>query len=226
MKGWCMESTQWQFILLGFNVEDSKLLITPYASKHSVNVCSQGMLLCASSQPDCLERFFNEIGAIFVKKLILGNLGEAVIDILTQRNQKLGIAESCTGGLLAYQLTSISGASAVFDCGIIAYANDIKERVLGVDSQSLVQFGAVSEVVVAQMCEGILELSGADFALATSGVAGPSASEQKPVGLVFIGVQQRGERAIIQRCNFGNLPRTQIQHYTAQNALAMLLNHI
>ena len=225
-----MKSTQWQFILLGFDVEDCVLLLSPYASKYGVRLESRALLLYAVPQDDTdctsVERFFDEVCKIFGQKLIAGNLGEAVVRALTKSEQKVGIAESCTGGLLAHQLTSISGASAVFDCGIIAYANDIKERVLGVDSQSLMQFGAVSEVVVAQMCEGILRVSGADFALATSGVAGPSASEHKPVGLVFIGVKQKGERAIIEQCNFGNLPRAQIQCLSVQNALALLLRHI
>lgn len=222
-----MESTQQQFILLGFSVEDTKLLVAPYASKHKVYLRSYALILYAYAQEEAdytsVEKFFNEICAIFGDKLIIGNLGEAVIRTLAQHTKKLGIAESCTGGLLAHQLTSISGASAVFDCGIIAYANDIKQRVLGVDSLNLAQYGAVSEAVVEQMCDGILRISGADFALATSGVAGPSASEQKPVGLVFIGVKQRGEKAIIQQCNFGNLKRAHIQYLSAQNALAMLL---
>lgn len=100
-------------------------------------------------------------------------------------------------------MTKESGASNVFDGGVIGYANAIKESWLEVSSENLESFGAVSEAVVREMLEGALKLSGADFALATSGIAGPSGgSASKPIGTIFIGAKDRKGAEIIERLHF------------------------
>ena len=110
-----------------------------------------------------------------------------VIRLLTQRGETLATAESCTGGLLGKLLTDIPGASAVYLGGVISYAYAVKERLLGVDSDLLRVKGAVCEEVALQMAKGARERFGADFALATTGNAGPGADEKNPnVGEIYV----------------------------------------
>ncbi len=99
------------------------------------------------------------------------------------------MAESCTGGEIAARLTRLAGASAYLKCGVVAYSNQSKVDILGVDSEAISTFGAVSEEVARQMAEGVRKVSGADYAVATTGIAGPSGgSPEKPVGTVWFGV--------------------------------------
>ncbi|CUU39164.1 MULTISPECIES: CinA family protein [Helicobacter] len=155
--------------------------------------------------------------------ILHSDLAQRVSEILAQRGMKVGIAESCTGGLLSYHFTMLSGASEILDGAMISYANAIKASWLNVSEENLTRFGAVSEPVVRAMCEGILKQSGADVALATSGIAGPTGgSESKPVGSVYIGVQHKGERAHIELCHFDG-GRIEVQSQTCAKALEMLL---
>lgn len=99
----------------------------------------------------------------------------------------IATAESCTGGWIAKSLTDVAGSSAAFGFGVVSYSNDAKTRTLGVSDKALAEHGAVSEAVVREMAEGALRLSGADYAVAVSGIAGPGGgSEEKPVGTVWI----------------------------------------
>jgi len=113
-------------------------------------------------------------------------LAAAVVDGLNTASKAVATAESCTGGWLAKAITDISGASAVFQYGIVSYSNGAKESLLGVQNQTLEEHGSVSEPVVHEMAEGILHLSGADISVAVSGIAGPTGgSKEKPVGTVW-----------------------------------------
>lgn len=117
------------------------------------------------------------------------NYAEKTVQALLERNLKIATAESCTGGLTAKLITDISGASAVFECGVVSYANRIKESLLGVREETLRQYGAVSEQTVREMASGVQKLSGADVTVAISGIAGPdSDGTDKPVGLIWIAV--------------------------------------
>ena len=112
-----------------------------------------------------------------------------IIDILKSKNQTISFAESCTGGLVVSAFTSISGASSVFNGSMVTYSNEIKNRWLGVDNRVLEIFGAVSSECVEQMLKGIKSMSSSDYAIAISGIAGPTGgSELKPVGTVYIGI--------------------------------------
>jgi len=107
-------------------------------------------------------------------------------EILKQRNLLLVIAESCTGGMLAEVITSIPGSSKWFDCGFVTYSNCSKQKLLGVKSDTLEQYGAVSEQVVKAMAEGGLANSDAQVSIAITGIAGPSGgTKDKPVGTVY-----------------------------------------
>src|SRR5213079_1888959 len=105
-----------------------------------------------------------------------------VVRLLTERKQTLALAESCTGGCISNRLTNVPGASAVFRAGLVTYSNEAKQRFLGVRAETLDAHGAVSEPVVREMAEGVRRETGADFALAVTGVAGPSGgTDAKPV---------------------------------------------
>ncbi|PIE43937.1 MAG: damage-inducible protein CinA [Gammaproteobacteria bacterium] len=122
---------------------------------------------------------------------VIGDRGqsvtEIVIDRLRSQKMKLTTAESCTGGLIASQLTRIAGASDVFDAGFVTYSNAMKSAMLGVKPDTLDSYGAVSAEVVKEMAFGAINHSGADLAIAVSGIAGPSGgSEDKPIGTVWI----------------------------------------
>lgn len=114
---------------------------------------------------------------------------EDVVAKLKERGLKVATAESCTGGLVSERITRVSGSSEVFECGICSYSNEIKEKLLGVSGETLAVLGAVSAETAIQMAEGIKKLSGADIAVSLTGIAGPTGgTEEKPIGLVFMGV--------------------------------------
>ena len=114
---------------------------------------------------------------------------ENVVEKLRELGLKVATAESCTGGLISERITRVSGSSEVFDCGICSYANEIKMKVLGVCEDTLAILGAVSAETAIQMAEGVQKLSGADIAVSTTGIAGPTGgTAEKPVGLVYMGV--------------------------------------
>ena len=115
---------------------------------------------------------------------------ENIVQKLTQEKQTISFAESCTGGRISAAFTAISGASAILHGACVTYSNDIKHLWLGVSNEVLEKEGAVSRSCVAQMLEGIQRLTHSDYAVAVSGIAGPTGgTELKPVGTVYIGVQ-------------------------------------
>lgn len=113
---------------------------------------------------------------------------EAIVGrLLGERGLSISVAESCTGGLVAHRITNVPGSSAYFKGGVIAYANDVKEQLLGVKEETLRKFGAVSQETAQEMATCARRLFGTDIALAITGIAGPTgATPQKPVGLAYI----------------------------------------
>ena len=151
------------------------------------------------------------------------NLEQAVVEALTRRAQTLATAESCTGGGLANRVTNVSGASAVFLAGYITYANEAKTRDLGVDAALIAEHGAVSPQVAAAMAEGALRRAGADWALATTGIAGPSGgTSTKPVGTVCIALARRNGSTTVEQHRFFR-DREVFKDLAARTALALLL---
>ncbi len=128
-------------------------------------------------------------------------LEEKVVTLLREKNLVLACAESCTGGLIAKRITDVSGSSAVFNCGIVSYSNEIKEKILGVKKETLEQYGAVSEQTVREMVQGVLKISDADIAVSVSGIAGPNSDNtSKPVGLIFLAVSN-GYQTVVKQLN-------------------------
>lgn len=141
--------------------------------------------------------------------------------LLSEKNKTLAIAESCTGGYLSHLITSVPGSSKYFIGTVISYANKVKCEELGVDEKLFETVGAVSEEVVKQMAEGVMKKFNTDYAIATSGIAGPAGgSEWKPVGTVCIAVASR-EKTITKRFLLGN-DRLRVINVASNTALNML----
>jgi nicotinamide-nucleotide amidase len=122
------------------------------------------------------------------------SLSKVMIDLLKKNNLKLAVAESCTGGVITSSITENPGASEVLYGGFVTYSNEAKMKVLGVKKETLDAFGAVSEQTAVEMVQGLILLSGADAAVAVTGIAGPGGgSEEKPVGLAYISIYFKGE---------------------------------
>jgi nicotinamide-nucleotide amidase len=151
-----------------------------------------------------------------------GDLEEAVVKQLTARKQTLAVAESCTGGYLAHRITNVPGASAIFLGGCVTYSNEAKITMLGIDRPLINQHGAVSKQVAQAMAEGARARADADFALATTGIAGPGGgSEEKPVGTVFIALAAKDRLVSVQKRLFPD-DRPTFKELTTQAALEML----
>ena len=149
------------------------------------------------------------------------SIQELVHGILTERRLTLATAESCTGGVIAARFTAMPGASAYFRGGVVAYSNEAKADILGVDAADIARYGAVSEQVVRQMAEGVRRVARADYAVATSGIAGPTGgSPEKPVGTVWIAVAT--PRQTIALCKQCGADRSQVIDRASAFAIAML----
>ena len=160
-----------------------------------------------------------------IPKYIFGyekdRIEEVVGQLLKEKGSSLSLAESCTGGNIAHLITGVSGSSNYFKGSVVAYSNDIKQQVLNVDPKSIQQNGAVSKQVVEQMATGVRNSFKSDYAIATSGVAGPTGgTKQKPVGTVWIAVAYN-EGVVSKKFNFGNNRERNIQ-ISSLSALNML----
>jgi nicotinamide-nucleotide amidase len=148
-------------------------------------------------------------------------LENKIVRLLTERKQILAVAESCTGGYISHRITNVPGASAVFSAGLVTYSNDAKQKFLGVRTETLAQYGAVSEAVAREMAEGALHAARSDYSIAVTGIAGPGGgTPEKPVGTVFIGVASARETRVFRRFNPGE--RLAFKELTSQQALEQL----
>lgn len=175
-----------------------------------------------------IESRFNDLREIIGDNIVgyEGSSVEAQLhDILTKRGKTLAVAESCTGGMIASKFTAMTGASAYFRGGVVAYANEAKRDILGVRMEDIECFGAVSEVVALEMAEGVRRITGADYAIATTGIAGPTGgSKHKPVGTVWMAIATpEGSRAVMR--NSGT-DRGQIISRASAYAIEMLYEEI
>jgi nicotinamide-nucleotide amidase len=155
-------------------------------------------------------------------------LESALGKLLKERGATLALAESCTGGLLAKRLTDGAGASAYFVEGLVTYSNESKERLLRVPKDLLVEHGAVSEPVAGAMAEGVRKVAGTDYGLSVTGVAGPNGgSEEKPVGLVFVGVSD-DEGTQVERLDLSAWRRSReaVRERSANRAFDLLRHRI
>ena len=148
---------------------------------------------------------------------------EAAVLALKENGLHIAFAESCTGGGVASRITDVAGASAVFECGIVCYSNNIKHSVLGVSEETLKKFGAVSEQTAAELSNGVRKISNADIGVSVTGFAGPTADEPgKSVGLIYIGISDSNSCKVIKLetndsadgCRYRNRKRAQDEIFT------------
>jgi len=148
---------------------------------------------------------------------------KSLIKILTKKKLKISFAESCTGGLLASSITSISGSSKVFNLGFITYSNQAKIKVLKVNNSIIRKYGAVSHECCYAMVKNLSKISKANINVSITGIAGPKGgTKQKPVGLVYIGVK-KGNKIQINKFLFKSKKRSSIQKATVKKALDLIL---
>jgi len=149
------------------------------------------------------------------------SLEEVIGKILTERNLRIAVAESCTGGLICNRITNIPGSSNYFERGIVSYSNESKIQILGVNPETIKTYGAVSEQTAIEMARGVRKISNADIGISTTGIMGPTgATETKPIGLVFIGYADN-EREFAKQFNFAD-NRIRNKERTSQAALALI----
>jgi nicotinamide-nucleotide amidase len=149
--------------------------------------------------------------------------GRQIIKLLTEKQQTIVTAESCTGGMIAAALTDIPGASAALYGGYVTYANAAKSRMIHVQARLIRDYGAVSNQVARAMADGARNTARADYAVAVTGIAGPDGgSEKKPVGLVYVAVSSELATVVIEH-RFGDLGRDEIRKSSVRAALDLML---
>jgi nicotinamide-nucleotide amidase len=149
------------------------------------------------------------------------SIEKAILDFMESRNLTLSVAESCTGGYISHLITQNPGCSKVFFGGTVSYSNRLKESILGVKTDTLEKFGAVSEETVTEMVQGALRQFKTDYAIAVTGIAGPDGgTPEKPVGTVWVAVASSA-KTDVKKLTFGNRRRQNIER-SAISALTML----
>ena len=151
---------------------------------------------------------------------------KSLIKILAKKKLKISVAESCTGGLLASNITSTSGASKVFNLGFVTYSNQAKIEILKVNKNIIRKYGAVSNECCSTMVNNLSKISKANINVSITGIAGPKGGTKlKPVGLVYIGIK-KGNKIIVNKCLFKSKKRSSIQKATVNKALNLILRTV
>ena len=148
---------------------------------------------------------------------------KSLIKLLNKKKLRISLVESCTGGLLASSITSISGASKIFNLGLVTYSNQAKIKVLKVNKNVIKKYGAVSHECCSAMVKNLSKISKANINVSITGIAGPKGgTKEKPVGLVYIGVK-KGNKIQVIKCLFKGKKRSSIQNATVRKALNLIL---
>lgn len=175
-----------------------------------------------------IDELFNQLYKIIPDNIVGyedASVQQLVHQLLTERGKTLAVAESCTGGTIASRFTAMAGSSAYFLAGVVAYANEAKRDILGVNYDDIMRYGAVSEQVARQMAEGAQRITGADYAIATTGIAGPTGgTTQKPVGTVWIAVAT--PQGTIATLRPSGTDRSQIINRASAYAIEMLYKEL
>ena len=208
--------------IFNMDKDTAKMLIEPILSPRKIDyilVENEGNFLELHTEP--LESKVKKEILNAVPFTIFGNIFKHIIKNLPPK--KITFAESCTGGLIASTLTKYSGSSDVFDGSVVTYANRIKHEWLGVSQDTLNRYGAVSEQTVKEMLLGAIEISKANYAIAISGIAGPTGgTPNKPVGTVYIGVANEKELKVELHHFKGD--RNYVQYQAMMNGIRMFIN--
>ena len=154
----------------------------------------------------------------------MSNLSLKLVKLLTKKKLTVSFAESCTGGLLASSITSISGSSKVFNMGLVTYSDNAKVKLLKVPKKTITKHGAVSYETCLSMVKNLSKISKVNISISITGIAGPNGgTKEKPVGLVYIGLK-KGSKIIIKKNLFKSKKRISIQKATVNQTLKMILN--
>lgn len=203
--------------------------IAPYAKQSGVEVRVTAKAK-NETEADALilpviDEIKSRLGSV-VYGIDVGNLQNAVVHALQEKSMTVATAESCTGGSVSTALTDVPGSSAVFQCGLCTYANEMKQKLLGVKEETLKQFGAVSANTAEEMAKGVRAVSGADIGIGITGLAGPGGgSPQKPVGLVYISISSDAhcETKKLNLARGHKYERDIIRRFATLHALSMIL---
>jgi PncC family amidohydrolase len=149
---------------------------------------------------------------------------EELVALLSARGLTFATAESCTGGLIPKKITDVAGCSSVYLGGVVSYANSVKQNVLGVSGETLATIGPFSRETAEQMVKGVCALTGADAAVATTGIAGPGGTADKPAGLVYISASFGGKTVVTENHFEGT--RSEVREKAANKALEMAIELI
>ena len=148
-------------------------------------------------------------------------------EVLRKKKIKISVAESCSGGLISYNLTKLPGSSKYFIMGVICYSNESKIKFLKVKKETLLKYGAVSVETCKQMCNNLLKISKSNIAISITGIAGPDGgSTQKPIGLVYIGIASEKKIEIKKFLYSKKLSRINIQQETLKSTIKLIKDHI
>ncbi len=187
--------------------------------------------LCLTAEkPETIEwatqAVTQRLGA-FLYSLDGSSLEAQAVTLLTEKHKTVAVAESCTGGMIASRLTNVPGCSAVFGTGVVSYSWDCKRQLLGVSSQTLESYGAVSAETAREMADGVRRKSGADIGIATTGEAGPQAAENKPVGTVFVALAD-AKRTWVKQLHLDAtaMDRAAIRRVAASHALDLTRRYL
>ena len=151
-------------------------------------------------------------------------ISQKIVNLLTKKKLNISFAESCTGGLLASSITSISGSSKVFTVGLVTYSNNAKINILKVPQNIISRHGAVSHETCMYMVRNLNRISKTNISVSITGVAGPNGgTRKKPVGLVYIGIK-KSNKILVKKYFFKNKNRQQIQRATVNKALNLVLS--
>ena len=148
-------------------------------------------------------------------------------EVLKKKKLKISISESCSGGLISYNLTKLPGSSKYFIMGVVCYSNESKIKFLKVKKETLLKYGAVSMETCKQMCENLLKISKSNIAVSITGIAGPGGGTvKKPIGLVYIGIATKETIKINKFIYDKKLSRNNIQKETLKSSLKIINDHI
>ncbi|MBR8462401.1 CinA family protein [Campylobacter sp. faydin G-24] len=218
------------FTLFDIDADSAKILLDPLAKTYEINISLSEIITnlvlirAKANKFGQIEGFLQGVKTLFPQKMCEGgDIIKFIAERLIQKGLKISFAESCTAGLAAAKFARFSGVSGAFDGSLVTYANELKHEWLGVSNDVLDTYGAVSEHCVRAMLKGALNNSNADFALAISGVAGPSGgSIEKPVGTVFVGAASSDGSMIVERLML-NGERNYIREQSVLSAYLCLL---
>ncbi|MTI48058.1 competence/damage-inducible protein A [Sporosalibacterium faouarense] len=208
--------------------EEKDLTIATYAGngqvKLRISTVKESFKEAEKSIDNAIERIQERIGE-FIYSLDGETLEEVVFKLLLREEKKIAFCESCTGGLLSSRLTRLSGVSSIFDRGIVTYSNEAKVEEVKVSSDTLKKYGAVSKYTALEMAKGLLKRENIDIGVSITGIAGPTGgSDEKPVGLVFIGLATENY-SNVWKFNFAGDRRT-VQNRTANMAFYKVIKFL